>query len=94
MPRRIDVPNIPAEYEYTRSLLCQKCAGATSAMRKGSTSHAAEGYMIDHWEIQCSSCGYKDELEFSVPSLLGAALFAQFAAKAQPPARKPWWKFW
>jgi hypothetical protein len=93
MPRRIDVPNVAAEYDYTQSLVCQKCGSATSATRRGSTPLGG-GRMIDHWEIRCTSCGEADQVEFSTSSPIGAALMSELGGEAQPQQRKPWWKLW
>jgi hypothetical protein len=67
MARRIDLPNVPAEYQYVQALTCEKCGGATEAQRAGASQEATK--MVDHWTVTCTRCKQTMAFEFAVPKM-------------------------
>jgi len=65
--KRVELPDIAAEYTYLERITCESCKGPTSSQRSGASLEKER--MIDHWVITCQMCGKTRQLELSVPRM-------------------------
>jgi hypothetical protein len=79
MAKRIEVPNVPAEYQYVQALTCDSCGGSTQGQRTGASQEAAK--MVDHWTVTCTRCKHTMEFEFAVPKMDLAAMMEMLKNK-------------
>src|SRR5262245_1438928 len=64
----IEVPSVPAEYDYIQGLQCERCGRSVEGDRKGSAP-SGDGRMYDYWEVTCRGCGSSERIILSVPSV-------------------------
>lgn len=79
MARRVELPNVPAEYQYVQALTCESCGGPTTGQRTGAKYEETKA--VDHWVITCSRCSHKSEIEFAVPKMDIAAMMDMLKKK-------------
>ena len=67
MSKRIELPNVPAEYQYVQALTCDSCGGPTQGQRAFASQEPTK--MVDHWTVTCTRCGKATSFEFAVPKM-------------------------
>ena len=79
MARRVEVPNVPAEYQYIQALTCETCGGPTQGQRSGASQEATK--MVDHWTVTCTRCKHQMQIDFATPKMDLAAMMEMLKPK-------------